>query len=179
MTAKPSLRARTGCGRQHRMAMSVSGRLEYSAVSTPISPTVIVADRWYPSSRTCSCSGSVAAGLDLSQRVCRGAFRGLEIDRDLNAAGNLERLAASAAATACGGERSGASCARTPRARTGRVKRSPVKQEPDSRLAGAEAPLAGFAQVPESGLGTRRGRSASCSVDRVGGDANGRYHKIL
>ena len=52
--------------------------------------TVIVADRWYPSSRTCSCCGSVLAELDLSQRIYRCTSCGLEIDRDLNAARNLE-----------------------------------------------------------------------------------------
>jgi Putative transposase DNA-binding domain len=33
--------------------------------------SVVVADRWFPSSKTCSCCGSVKAELDLSQRVFR------------------------------------------------------------------------------------------------------------
>ena len=96
-------------------------QLDYKA--TMYGATVIVADRWYPSSRTCSCCGSVLAELDLSQRIYRCTSCGLEIDRDLNAARNLEQLAASSAVTACGGTRFGAAAARTPRVRTGRVKR--------------------------------------------------------
>ena len=63
-------------------------QLDYKA--TMYGATVIVADRWYPSSRTCSCCGSVLAELDLSQRIYRCTSCGLEIDRDLNAARNLE-----------------------------------------------------------------------------------------
>jgi Putative transposase DNA-binding domain len=33
--------------------------------------SVVVADRWFPSSKTCSCCGSVKAELDLAQRVFR------------------------------------------------------------------------------------------------------------
>src|ERR1700757_423598 len=33
--------------------------------------SVVVADRWFPSSKTCSCCGSVKAELDVSQRVFR------------------------------------------------------------------------------------------------------------
>jgi hypothetical protein len=47
---------------------------------------VVVADRWFPSSKTCSCCGSVKAELDLSQRVFRCGF---VADRDRNAAKNL------------------------------------------------------------------------------------------
>ncbi|BBZ02719.1 resolvase [Mycolicibacterium chitae] len=52
------------------------------------------ADRWYPSSKTCSGCGSVKAKLSLSERryVCDC---GLVIDRDLNAAINLARYARS------------------------------------------------------------------------------------
>lgn len=90
--------------------------------------TVVVADRWYPSSKTCSCCGSVKAELALSQRIYQRDACGQEIDRDLNAARNLERLAASSAVSACGEERSGAG-------RKPRVKRASTKQEPNSRLA--------------------------------------------
>ncbi|AEF38967.1 IS607 family element RNA-guided endonuclease TnpB [Hoyosella subflava] len=55
----------------------------------------VQADRWYPSSKTCSGCGSVKAKLALSERVyvCDNAECGLVIDRDLNAAINLARLA--------------------------------------------------------------------------------------
>lgn len=54
---------------------------------------VVEADRFYPSSKTCSGCGVVKAGLTLSERTYRCACCGLEIDRDLNAALNLSRLA--------------------------------------------------------------------------------------
>ena len=90
--------------------------------------TVVVADRWFPSSKTCSCCGSVKAELALSQRTFHCDACGHEIDRDLNAARNLEHLAASSAVSACGEERSGA-------VRKPRVKRASAKQEPNSSLA--------------------------------------------
>ena len=43
---------------------------------------VVVADRWYPSSKTCSCCGSVKAELDLSQRVFCCEHCGFVADRD-------------------------------------------------------------------------------------------------
>ena len=86
--------------------------------------SVVIADRWFPSSKTCSCCGSVKAELDLSQRVFRCEHCGFVADRDWNAAKNLERLAASSAVSACGEERSGA-------VRKNRVKRASLKQEPN------------------------------------------------
>ncbi len=50
---------------------------------------LIVADRWYPSSKTCSNCGYINPDLKLSNRVYRCPQCGLEIDRDLNAAINL------------------------------------------------------------------------------------------
>ncbi|MET7331575.1 IS607 family element RNA-guided endonuclease TnpB [Nonomuraea sp. NPDC005650] len=54
--------------------------------------TLVVADRWYPSSRMCSNCGAVKAKLPLSTRryVCESC--GLSIDRDRNAAINLASL---------------------------------------------------------------------------------------
>jgi transposase len=49
------------------------------------SVVVVVADRWFPSGKTCSCCGSVTAKLDLSQRVFRCGPCGLVADRDCNA----------------------------------------------------------------------------------------------
>ena len=53
---------------------------------------VIVADRYYPSSKTCSICGFVKTNLTLSERVFRCESCGAEIDRDLNAAKNLYTL---------------------------------------------------------------------------------------
>lgn len=50
---------------------------------------LVVADRFYPSSKACSCCGFIKSNLKLNDRVYRCNSCGLEIDRDLNAAGNL------------------------------------------------------------------------------------------
>jgi putative transposase len=54
---------------------------------------LVVADRWYPSSKTCSACGQVTAELPLSQRTFRCDRCGLTLDRDVNAARNLASLA--------------------------------------------------------------------------------------
>jgi putative transposase len=59
--------------------------------------TLIVADRWYASSKTCSGCGAVKAKLALSERQWTCTTCGTVLDRDANAAVNLARLAASAA----------------------------------------------------------------------------------
>ena len=55
--------------------------------------TTIVADRWFPSSKTCSECGEVKSKLSLSEReyICHRC--GVVVDRDLNAATNLAKLA--------------------------------------------------------------------------------------
>ncbi|WP_242624540.1 IS607 family element RNA-guided endonuclease TnpB [Micromonospora kangleipakensis] len=54
----------------------------------------VVADRWYPSSKTCSGCGAVKTKLALSERTYTCTSCGLVLDRDLNAARNLAALAA-------------------------------------------------------------------------------------
>ncbi|WP_190070254.1 IS607 family element RNA-guided endonuclease TnpB [Streptomyces lanatus] len=54
----------------------------------------IVANRWYPSSKTCSACGTVKAKLPLHVRVFTCDACGLVLDRDENAARNLVALAA-------------------------------------------------------------------------------------
>jgi len=53
---------------------------------------VILADRFYPSSKRCSQCGHIQAALELGTRVYSCEHCGLMIDRDLNAAINLEQL---------------------------------------------------------------------------------------
>ncbi|MEV0158251.1 IS607 family element RNA-guided endonuclease TnpB [Micromonospora sp. NPDC050686] len=55
---------------------------------------LVVADRWYPSSKTCSGCGTVKTKLALSEREYHCQACGLILDRDLNAARNLAALAA-------------------------------------------------------------------------------------
>jgi putative transposase len=53
---------------------------------------VILADPFYPSSKRCSHCGHTKVKMDLSERVYICDHCGLRIDRDLNAAINLEQL---------------------------------------------------------------------------------------
>ena len=48
-------------------------------------------DAFYPSSKTCSCCGSVKKDLKLSDRIYKCYNCGLEMDRDYNASINLEK----------------------------------------------------------------------------------------
>jgi putative transposase len=83
---------------------------------------IVVAGRFYPSSKTCSCCGVIKGTLALAERTFRCDDCGFEAGRDVNAALNLARLAASSAASACGAERSDVR-------RKARVKRAATKQD--------------------------------------------------
>ena len=56
---------------------------------------LVVADRWFASSKTCSGCGAVKAKLALSERTYCCTACGLVLDRDVNAAVNLAKLAGS------------------------------------------------------------------------------------
>src|SRR3954468_8426679 len=73
-------------------------QLEYKAERA--GRTLIVINRWYPSSKTCSACGHLLAELSLSTRHWTCPSCGSRHDRDLNAAKNI--LAAGQAVTACG-----------------------------------------------------------------------------
>lgn len=53
----------------------------------------VIADRWFPSSKTCSECGEVKSKLSLSERKYMCHRCGVVVDRDLNAATNLAKLA--------------------------------------------------------------------------------------
>lgn len=95
---------------------------------------LILADRWYPSSKTCSACGAVKAKLSLAERTYICESCGLVIDRDVNAARNLLKLAVSGTESqnACG-----------PQVRPGRAGRSGMKQEPGSASVGETGTAAG------------------------------------
>lgn len=61
--------------------------LEYKAKQNNIK--VIYADRFYPSSKTCSCCGAIKHDLKLKDRIFKCNSCGLVIDRDFNASLNL------------------------------------------------------------------------------------------
>jgi len=89
---------------------------------------VVVADRWYPSSKTCSHCGYRldALGLDQRQWICPGCAT--QHDRDVNAAINLRNMAVSSTVSACGGEGAGL-------ARECKAKPAPEKQESNGKAA--------------------------------------------
>lgn len=64
-------------------------QMEYKAKDRGIE--FILADRFYPSSKTCSCCGNIKKDLRLSDRTYICEKCGLTIDRDYNAAINLMR----------------------------------------------------------------------------------------
>jgi len=66
-------------------------QIEYKAERHGIE--VMMADRWFPSSKTCSACGWHNSTLTLGDRVFQCPECGLEMDRDLNAARNLAQLA--------------------------------------------------------------------------------------
>jgi putative transposase len=74
--------------------------LEYKAAA--YGRRLIVIDRWYPSSKTCSCCGHALAELSLATRQWTCPSCGTRHDRDVNAAKNV--LAAGRAVSACGGD---------------------------------------------------------------------------
>ena len=72
---------------QNSMFYEFRRQLEYKFSEYGIQ--LVVADRFYPSSKACSCCGFIKSDLKLNDRVYRCNSCGLEIDRDLNAAENL------------------------------------------------------------------------------------------
>lgn len=92
--------------RQHSFARAISDaswselrrQLEYKA--DWYGRTVIAVDRFYPSSKTCSACGVIAAKLPLKVREWECASCGTSHDRDVNAAVNIR--AAGLAVAACG-----------------------------------------------------------------------------
>jgi len=68
---------------------------------------LIVADRWFPSSKLCSVCDARTESLQLSERTWTCASCGTTHDRDANAAVNLARYPESWAGAACGAEGAG------------------------------------------------------------------------
>ncbi|MDD5523425.1 MAG: transposase [Kiritimatiellae bacterium] len=101
-------------------------QLEYKALW--LGKQFVKADRWYPSSKTCSNCGSIKAELSLGERTFNCGDCGFSIDRDLNAAINLKNLAGSSPVSAC--------CPVGSTSVRNRPKRPPVGQEPNSSSEG-------------------------------------------
>lgn len=95
-------------------------QLEYKAAMR--GGVVVVADRFYPSSKRCSYCEHRLDALPLTLREWSCPACGTHHDRDVNAAVNLKNMAVSSTVSACGEEGSG-------RARKSAVKPASVKQE--------------------------------------------------
>ncbi|HLR28939.1 MAG TPA: RNA-guided endonuclease TnpB family protein [Paenalcaligenes sp.] len=80
-------------------------QLEYKAAMR--GNQVVIIDRWYPSSKTCSTCGHKRETMPLSIRKWRCVHCDQHHDRDINAAINLKHMAVSSTVTACGEEGSG------------------------------------------------------------------------
>ncbi len=126
-----------GMVKNHKLAKAVSDasfveirrQLEYKAKWRGI--PVILADRWFPSTKTCSRCGTVKDTLTLAERTFHCAGCGLILDRDHNAAINLKNLAVGSTVTACGGDVSPGS----------HVQATPLKQEARSSRSVSRADL--------------------------------------
>jgi putative transposase len=121
-------RAKAGAkvARAHRKVRDARRDFLHRASTRMVSDNdLIVINRWYPSSKTCSACGHLLAELSLSTRHWTCPSCGSRHDRDINAAKNI--LAAGRAVTACG--------AGVRHSGTSRV-RPAVKQEPQPATAG-------------------------------------------
>jgi putative transposase len=92
---------------------------------------VIVIDRWYPSSKTCSACGHLLAELSLSTRTWQCPSCGTRHDRDTNAAKNIL-----AAGLAVAGDNPGHACGADVRHSGSSRVQPAVKQEPQPVRAG-------------------------------------------
>lgn len=101
-------------------------RRQLTYKSTARGGQVVVADRWHPSSKTCSHCGYKLEALDLGMRQWSCPGCGVLHDRDINAATNLKNMAVSSTVSACGGDGAGHACKRE-------AKPAPAKQESSSK----------------------------------------------
>src|SRR5665648_736310 len=94
--------------------------------------TLIVVDRWFPSSKTCSACGAVKAKLALSERTYVCTQCGLALDRDANAARNLAALGE----TMVAGSGPETLTRRGADQKTGLARQVAVKRQPGTATAG-------------------------------------------
>lgn len=115
---------------------------------------LVVADRWYPSSKTCSACGWRKPSLTLAERTFTCEACGLMMDRDVNAARNLLGLAASGAESinACGAQ---------------------VRPVPDGHWAVKQEP--GLADAGNAGTAGPHGPAASGRAHSCSPTCNGSY----
>lgn len=123
----------SGMVKNHHLSRAISDmgffefrrQLEYKAAMH--GGVVVVADRFFASSKTCSACGEKIEKLPLSIRQWDCPTCGTSHDRDMNAAMNLAHYAVSYTVSACRGDGSGLG-------RKSKTKPAPMKQEFDGKL---------------------------------------------
>ena len=113
--------------------------------------TLVEADRYYPSSKTCSGCGRRKPNLTLADRTYVCEHCALMIDRDLNAAINLARL---------GGTGTGSSPAATHRGGHGRGATQETATTPVVNAAGEEASTRHQQSLDQTGTAPPKGEAA-------------------
>ncbi|MEU6012837.1 IS607 family element RNA-guided endonuclease TnpB [Streptomyces sp. NPDC047515] len=101
---------------------------------------LVVADRWFPSSKTCSRCGAVKAKLLLSMRVFECDNCGLVIDRDANAGHNLVALAARTTGTGVAGDLDPANAESKPRGADHKTRSTRPRRKAGTGRAGGTTP---------------------------------------
>lgn len=89
----------SGMMKNHKLARTISDvsfyefKRQLAYKSKYYGNTIIEADKFFPSSKTCSKCGNIKQDLELSDRVYRCKACGISLDRDYNASLNLAKLA--------------------------------------------------------------------------------------
>ncbi|TMD87442.1 MAG: transposase [Chloroflexi bacterium] len=136
-----------GIKRNRNLALSISDvglgefRRQMSYKSMWQGESLLLADRWFPSTKRCSRCGHVKEEMDLAERIyiCETPASGLIIDQDLNAALNLAVRASQAHQSGPyreflgKGEKPVERGALADSSQDGSVKLPSAKQEPDTR----------------------------------------------
>lgn len=89
----------TGMLKNHKLAKAIADCAWHTFIrlltykAKWVGKSVIVIDRWFPSTKTCSKCGNVKEKLSLSERTYNCNNCGIQMDRDINAAVNIKKLA--------------------------------------------------------------------------------------
>jgi putative transposase len=135
-----------GMGRNRRLSRRVADaafgeiRRQLTYKTRRHGTRLIVADRWYPSSKTYSRCGVVKAKLPLSMRIFECDNCGLVLDRDGNAGHNLAALAARTTGTGVAGDLDLANAESKPRGADRKTRTTRPRRKAGTGRAGGAIP---------------------------------------
>ncbi|MCX4785859.1 IS607 family element RNA-guided endonuclease TnpB [Streptomyces sp. NBC_01221] len=135
-----------GMGRNRRLSRRVADaafgeiRRQLTYKTRRHGTRLVVADRWFPSSKTCSRCGAVKAKLPLSMRVFECDNCGLVIDRDANAGHNLVAHAARTTGTGVAGDLDPAKVESKPRGADRKTRSTRPRRKAGTGRAGGTIP---------------------------------------